>query len=290
MRSSLLIALLMATGPALAFNKVIYGIDNRLDLFETDNAHYLELASSTAAMIPNYRIVDDGTGGYVMSAAILGASQRLCKDEKFYNQPTAANCSGFLVGPDLLVTAGHCMKSQSNCDSSSWVFNYGVSDESQGVNRIEKSDIYKCAKIIETKLSSDQNDYALIQLDRQVEGRLPLAVRTSGKIEKEATLLMIGHPTGLPTKIAPDAGIRNNDHPLFFKATTDSFGGNSGSAVFNQDTGVVEGILVRGERDYAYDSVAKCYRVNYCPEGGCRAEDVTRITNVTALMKILENN
>lgn len=290
MKSSLLLALLMATGPSFAFNKVIYGVDNRLDLFETDNSHYLELASSTAAMIPNYRIIDDGNGGFVMSATILGASQRLCKDEKFYNQPTAANCSGFLVAPNLLVTAGHCMKNQSNCDSSSWVFNYAVSDGSQGVNRIEKDDIYKCAKIIETKLSSDQNDYAIIQLDREVEGRLPLTVRTSGKIDKNDTLLMIGHPTGLPTKIAPDAAIRNNDHPLFFKATTDSFGGNSGSAVFNQDTGVVEGILVRGEQDYAYDSASKCYRVKYCAESGCRGEDVTRITNITSLMEILSNN
>lgn len=289
MKLSLLIALSLITPQLFANSKVIYGIDNRIDLFETDSQFLLDLAASTAAMIPNNRITSNGDGSFVMSASSLGVSQRLCKDEKFYKQPTAANCSGFLVGPNLLVTAGHCMKNQSNCDSSSWVFNYAISDAQQGVNRIEKNDIYKCAKIIDTKLTSDQNDYALIQLDREVEGRAPLAVRTSGVIGKDATLVMIGHPTGLPTKIAPEAAIRDNSHPLFFKATTDSFGGNSGSAVFNQETGEVEGILVRGERDYAYDNAARCYRVNNCPETGCRGEDVTRITNITPLMDILSS-
>ena len=57
-----------------------------------------------------------------------------------------------------------------------------------------------------------------------------------------------------------------------------TLGGNSGSAVFNSATGLVEGILVRGEQDYVLKG--DCRVSNVCPVDGCRGEDVTKISNV----------
>jgi len=42
----------------------------------------------------------------------------------------------------------------------------------------------------------------------------------------------------------------------------------------------VEGILVRGENDYIYDTKQGCYKSNVCPMNGCRGEDVTKITSL----------
>jgi hypothetical protein len=68
---------------------------------------------------------------------------------------------------------------------------------------------------------------------------------------------------------------------VYFRANLDTYGGNSGSAVFDANTGVVEGILVRGENDFV--TRGSCRATNYCPANGCRGEDVTHITNVQGL-------
>ena len=100
-------------------------------------------------------------------------------------------------------------------------------------------------------------------------------------------MLVIGHPSGLPTKIANRAYVRSNSHAAFFQANLDTYGGNSGSAVFDALTGVVEGILVRGERDYIYDYDRRCMISKKCPDDGCRGEDVSRITRVEKLMDLV---
>ena len=97
--------------------------------------------------------------------------------------------------------------------------------------------------------------------------------------------MVIGHPSGLPTKISDGAIVRENANKVFFQSTLDTFGGNSGSAVFDAKTGLVEGILVRGERDYVQDPVMNCSRPKVCKVTECRGEDVTRITNIKQLMK-----
>lgn len=66
----------------------------------------------------------------------------------------------------------------------------------------------------------------------------------------------------------------------FFVANLDSFGGNSGSAVFNVTTEEVEGILVRGEADYKKKPGSSCGTPFKCKDDACRGEDVTYIGNV----------
>jgi hypothetical protein len=72
--------------------------------------------------------------------------------------------------------------------------------------------------------------------------------------------------------------VRDASKPGFFVANLDTYGGNSGSAVFNAATGLVEGILVRGEQDYVQKG--DCRVSNVCPADGCRGEDVTKIAAV----------
>ena len=49
-------------------------------------------------------------------------------------------------------------------------------------------------------------------------------------------------------------------------ASIDGFHGNSGSAVVNTHTLEVEGILVRGHKDFIYNARRKCAEVSVTPD------------------------
>lgn len=279
----LLVCSIVLAGNANAgdLEKVIYGSDNRLDVYESPNNLFKNLAVSTAAMIPDSSLELKADIYTIKSGTLEGDG--ICPDARYAKQQTAAMCSGFLVGSDLLITAGHCIESMSDCDSNSWVFDYANTTGERSVFNINKKDVYKCTKIIaRAKDSSTDNDFALVQLDRQSD-RAPLNFRKSGKVSAALELVVIGHPSGLPTKISNDAYVRSNSNKYYFVANLDTFGGNSGSAVLDAKSGMVEGILVRGETDYVLDSVSNCYRPKVCKMDGCRGEDVTRITNIKEL-------
>lgn len=258
--------------------EVVYGKDNRVDLQFVTNPLHRELAHSVAAHISKDKIGADGT----LRASTIGSSMGLCKSERFVDQINPARCSGFLVGEDLLVTAGHCVTGPSDCERYAWVFDF--SDDTKKVD-LDKS-VYNCKEIISRELSSSTKmDYALIRLDRKVNDRSALRFRTKGEISDNAPLVVIGHPSGLPVKVADGANVRNADNDVFFVANLDTFGGNSGSPVFDSVNGVVEGILVRGENDYitVSENGVSCRKVFTCADDECRGEDVTRITHVKNL-------
>ncbi len=80
---------------------------------------------------------------------------------------------------------------------------------------------------------------------------------------------MIGHPTGLPTKVSPKGKITKNSEATTISTTLDTFHGNSGSAVFDAATGTVEGILIQGKTDYRPSikgNQNSCKVVNKCDD------------------------
>lgn len=283
---------------AAAQPKVAYGEDNRIDVVDSKNNFRKNLALSTATQIPNKNLTlsEDGNSYALANVTLADFMPRLswgtplCDGEKFEKQLAIGNCSGFLVGDKYLVTAGHCMTSQSDCDGSKWVFDY-KKGEIEDLN-LETSKVYSCKTIIKQELNnSTEMDYALVELDRVVTDREPLTYRTEGKIAEGQGVVVIGSPSGLPLKIAGDATVQESTADSHFSADLDTFGGNSGSAVFNATTGEVEGILVRGAKDYATvtrqkedGSSYRCMTVNFCEDGvsgwSCGGEEVTRITNV----------
>jgi hypothetical protein len=82
-------------------------------------------------------------------------------------------------------------------------------------------------------------------------------------------------------KIADGASVREvkGTHLV---ANLNTYGGNSGSAVINSETFEVEGILVRGETDFAWQG--DCNVSLVCPTSGCRGEDCTRTTEFANLI------
>lgn len=103
-------------------------------------------------------------------------------------------------------------------------------------------------------------------------------------------MVVIGHPSGLPLKITDRAVSLPSafNSRTFFRVNSDTFAGNSGSPVINRKSGVVEGILVRGEQDYRYIPDRGCSIVNICSKKRkCKGEDATRITIVKELYRKL---
>lgn len=275
MKEILLVILLLCSMVASATTKqvdVIYGKDNRKDIYETKSNLYLTLAKSAAGMIAKSSIKVEGQKADLTGQTL--ASQGICAKEKFAHQVASARCSGFLVGPDLLATAGHCITSDAECKNYAWVFDYAIASASQSKVTVPATSVYNCKKIIKTvQDSSSMNDFAVIQLDRVVTDREPLKFKKTDKPVIGTELVVIGCPTGLPLKVSDGAKVRTLKE-TYFTANLDTYGGNSGSAVFNAVTGEVEGILVRGETDYVRDP-SGCMVSNVCADDGCRGEDVT---------------
>lgn len=304
MKVAILLALVLSN-TLLAKESVVYGDDNRKDIYETYNYLHKLLAESTAGMVNNKKITKNSGRGSVSITAKhkLGKAFKLCSSERFKNQKLLANCSGFLVNEDTLVTAGHCVTYDEErpdrdvCRDYSWVFGLSM-DSSTSINltNISKDRVYKCKKVLKVKWDRYE-DYAVIKLDRKVVGRKPLKYRTSGKVRSSTKLVVIGHPSMLPTKVSDNGSIIDNTDHYKFYTNLDTFQGNSGSAVFNSKTGLLEGILVSGKTDYTLSrplDPKSCRVVNTCstsgrrcefkPEKGkkeAKGEAVTRITNIS---------
>jgi len=274
-------------------NKAIYGNDDRLDFIEINNPLHKKWALATAAMISKFTAREDYNNPNIYKIKSKMLQQNgVCEYQRFSRQLTAADCSGFLINEDTLVTAGHCVRHKQDCKDWFWVFDYRSGYAPEGYNpykigrtiRIEAKNVYSCKKIIKTEvISSTGQDFAVIKLDRKVLDREPLQIRKTGRVGQNANLVIAGYPSGLPVKVADNARVRKNDDALtYFVATTDSFVGNSGSAVINEDTGLVEGILVRGEEDYEYQKLKgkRCLVPVVCEEDKCGGEEVTKISQI----------
>lgn len=258
--------------------KVIYGDDNRRDLYEEADPALRELADSTVALISKTDLIDQN-GRVQIKGTSYGDSYHLCAEEPFREQDTAAFCSGFLVAPDKIVTAGHCVTNAVDCEKTSFVFGYAYRAAGVAPTEVASNEVYNCQNVIHTQQPAFGADFAVIQLDRPVTGHRVLALRQTGQIQVGDEIVVMGHPAGLPLKIADGAKVRNSNPTGYFVANLDTYGGNSGSAVFNMKTLEVEGVLVRGAQDFRW-SPKQCNESYKCTDEGCRGEDVTRITEV----------
>ena len=270
-------------------SKSIYGFDDRQDYYAA-SAPMKQLSDSVVSLWnANYvRTVD---GKATMSTVNFGQAVGLCPGQKFAEQPIGAFCSGTLVGEDVVMTAGHCIVDEAKCAATKLVFGYALKKAGDYPTTVPAGDVYGCSSIIKRDLDTKTGflesifnggpgpDFALIRLDRKVTGRKPLAIHKKAKPANGDRLFVIGHPVGLPLKVAGNAKVRDASPKYFFKADLDTFGGNSGSAVFNASTNLIEGILVRGDVDFI-DSPAGCKVASVVPQDGGRGEAVTKISVV----------
>jgi Trypsin-like peptidase domain len=261
---------------------VVYGTDNRQDVYAHPDATLRTRAQQSTVALMRAEDFDTTHPDHVtFNGANLGTSYHLCSTERFLEDPTAAFCSGTLIDDDLVLTAGHCVEDATDCANTHFVFNY-YRPSAGTLRTVTTADLFHCSRIEARQrgtVNGQNLDYALLRLDRAATPRFtPAPVRTSNTaLASGQNVAVIGSGSGIPFKIDSGGSVRDARPGTldYFVATTDTFGGNSGSGVYETGTHTVAGILVRGEQDYVY--TGSCSQVKVCGETACRGEDITYV-------------
>ena len=248
----------------------IYGDDDRREYFETESEPLRKVARASGVLLDADEVTTNDDGEVTIPDEPLSETLPACPSAKFSDQPAPGGCSGFLVAPDVLVSAGHCIKDERDCESTRVAFDFRYEESTdEDVATLAEEDVYSCKSIISRDWQrGEKNDYGVYRLDRPVEGVDPLDFRTDGKVAPDTQLAVVGHPMGLPLKITAGGRIVDNEPTDWFLYNLDAFGGHSGAAVVDVETGVVEGIHVRGAPDYKYSRHEGdfCYEMRTCEE------------------------
>lgn len=202
----------------------------------------------------------------------LGKFYNLCPKEAYFDQPVMGCGTAFITDSMLMVSAGHVFSEP--LDHYAVIFGFELLNE-RGAYPVFVSlkDIFYPKRIVR----QSDNDVAVFETDRPLE-RPALKWTRSDSLRAGARVYMIGHPCGLPKKVALNASIAGESSPDFFHTTLDAFQGNSGSPVFHFETHQVIGILVSGEVDFTWKG--NCNASTLCQIPFCEGEKVIRIENI----------
>ena len=257
--------------------KVIYGDDNREDFYEVEDVEIKKKALSVVALVQKSYLSKRFNYFYSFLRKKYGLKNKLCKTERFFDQSSLAFCSGALVTDQHILTAAHCAR---YCESTAVVFGYKMRFEGEKIRRIRASHVYFCENV-EYESFHTYTDMALLKLDRPVPSFVAEKLDYQKNVENlnpGDPIYMIGHPKGLPVKVTSKASVRSSTDYSFI-ANLDAYAGNSGSPVFNEETGLIEGVLVSGEKDYVEhpDSKKTCRVSHVCQDDECDGEKVDYI-------------
>lgn len=283
-------------------SSVVYGDDDRKDVFEVDG-ELREIASRSIVSIFNGTLDESDPSNVRVLGESVGRRLNLCKEERFWTDPAAAECSGTLIADDLVLTAGHCFKRErfgprrrdpaEVCESRRFVFGY-YNEAPERLNPITADDVFRCAELLvhrddinepsEARSDGDAAlDFALVRLDRPATPRYrPVKLRVSPPVLGQA-LTVLGFPSGMPLKVAGNATILSiHESGAYFDGTTDTFAGNSGSGVFDATTFYQVGVLIAGQPDY--ERKGPCSVIARCEDTGCsgKSERIHQIRPILA--------
>lgn len=287
----------------------VFGEDNRKEVKDAEG--FKEFARATAVMIPKSDIRGNRIYAYTlreMLSRTFGVD-KFHDNVKFLDQPTAGTCTGFLIAPDILVTAGHCIKTIEDAKEYIFLFDYTtdlVFNSAKNYFTFNEENAYEVSEVLSSELSDDDVDrdelldYAIIKLDRK-SNRTPYRFRTSGSVGEKTSIYTMGAPTGLPLKFSEKAVVVDDSPEKWFKSSIDAFPGNSGGPVFDKN-GFIEGILVRGAvefangrytGDYKYDYDCQCIKTVYFESAdytaGCQTHRITEIPGSILIQSIYDN-
>lgn len=278
-----------STDTLISYIKSLYGKDDRFNLFDDSITNEIKAdAKKVACIIERNQLNFNSDGTFTLKLGrSYGSKNLLCNTENFWTEPTLSFCSGFAISEKLFATAGHCIN-PNNLEKVLIIYGYYMIDSTTPNIKINPKDIYEPVKIIRREFgnTSNLNDYCVVEVNKTFDNFRIASIRLTGKIADNSIVHVIGHPSGLPIKVALNAKIFNNSITNYFTINSDTYSGNSGSPVFNSIDHTVEGILVRGSMDFKLIDNNNCFISLSCPEniGNCRGEDVSRTSQFNKLI------
>lgn len=240
------IAIVLATGtkctvepPLRSSGKVIYGSDDRVEAFSVNGLE--EAIPLAVALVDDALLTEDG--GF--DAPTLVEAYGVCPDEAFAEQPVLGRCSGIFVDRDLVLTAGHCIRTAADCASTRIVRGFET-----GITAFDRAEIHQCEEIAYRSLnqSTDFADWAFVRVSPALPevdewpSLRPVAPPPGSR------LTVLGHPSGLPMKADESALFVEFTTRNTLRLAADTYEGSSGSPVFSE--GALLAMLVSGASDW----------------------------------------
>nr|WP_295922828.1 serine protease [uncultured Dyadobacter sp.] len=211
----------------------------------------------------------------------LGQQFRLCPGTPFLNQPVIGVGTAFISGEQTMITANHVFLDDPG--RYAIIFGFEMVNKTGAYEAlIPLKDIYFPTRIIQ---ASEVLDVAVFEVSRPLK-RPVLQYSLSGLPPIYSSIYMIGHPYGLPKKVALNASVQSNGYAEYFYTTLFASQGNSGSPVFDLNTNRVIGVLVSGEVDYTWNG--SCNVPSVCRIPYCKGEKVISIGSVPGIRELIE--
>ncbi len=235
----------------------IYGDDNRIEA-STINDPRLQNEFKSIALLT--RQIDQAHLGKNITLELDAYQTPDVNDQRrFADQISRGTCTAFLISPQHLITAAHCIFNYDGCKDVSFIFDFLKPKNAETVLSLHPDSIYTCKKVLEIHEEKENGDYAILELDRPTQNRTPLKLAKLNHLpEMKTPVYTIGFPQGRFMKYADHASvIRKTDLDFTFLTNLDGFDGNSGSPVFNAITHEVIGVYSGGADDITKSLIIK---------------------------------
>jgi len=285
---------------AIAQQKTIHGVDDRLETYQVNVATQRAAEAVVAFIYRSALRYQANTKSYLLVDKNRLIDQHWCHQERFAQQPAVAFCSGVLVGDRLVATAAHCVtdhgiEKPSLLNKYAVVFGYQMLNANQAPQQFPENNVYFIEGI--DLLYPDpekRQDAAVVRLRRSVVDHQPIQLALRVQMPINTPLTLIGYPLGLPQKVAAGGLILKREAAGTYVTNVDAFHGNSGSPVFVTDSlttdyPVVVGLLSEGSRDYTIKTSAsgQCRTSYHCqsidPDSlSCQGEILTPVDQVSS--------
>ncbi len=168
-----LVKMIMARTRSTEGGRGIWNDQKMFDMFEIHDEVVRRNAEGVAAICLAEDLEAEGNGFFSLETGHYGELFNLCVCEPFHGQPVVMGplFTGFLVSPDIIVTAGHCVH-EGNIGALRVIFSFKMSEPFSAATRVSEDQVYRCEKIIGRVYDREGNgtDWAVVKLDRKVLG------------------------------------------------------------------------------------------------------------------------
>lgn len=258
---------------------LLFGPGDRIEYRAIADARVRALADGVAGLFLADNVACEASSCTLTTRPLEQRIGPLCEGEPLKGQREGAFCTAFLIAPDLMVTAGHCLDKACNFGEfppqpTRVVFGFALAASGETPTTVPAGSVYQCSEVLGrafTGLEERDQDFAVFRLDRPVTGRTPLSTAPTGsRVDDAAKLMVIGHPEGVPLQVAPNGSVRVNANTPRFYTDLDHLPGNSGSPVIDESSGRVVGLLATTPSVPQFVSVGTCSVENACDQqSGC---------------------